>query len=221
MNTGPISVVVLISGRGSNLAALVDARRDGHLNIDIKAVISNTPDAAGLQLASDAGIACAILPPSKHPDREEYDQALSDLIAGYMPDLVVLAGFMRILSPGIAARFAGRMINIHPSLLPRYRGLHTHQRVLEAGDQAHGASIHFVTAKLDGGPVISQVRIAVIPGETADALAARLLPYEHQLMITTMELFASGRVTLNQQQIYLDGDLLRAPMQLDETHATG
>ena len=212
MKAHRLSVVVLISGRGSNPATLIDAQTAGRLDIRLAGVISNSETAAGLKIASQAGIPTAIMHYVKETSAAELDQALIGLISGFKPDLVVLAGYMRILSATVVDHFVGRMINIHPSLLPAYRGLHTHRRVLEAGDAEHGASIHFVTAELDGGPVIAQVRIPVLPNDTPDSLASRLLPYEHRLMTATVELFTRGRVRLSHEQIYYDNDPLPAPL---------
>jgi phosphoribosylglycinamide formyltransferase-1 len=215
MKSQLLSVVVLISGRGSTLAPLIDAQANGRLNINMSGVISSTEKAAGLQIAAQAGIPFATAHHSSETSAAERDQALIELISGFSPDLVILAGYMRILSPVVVDSFVGRMINIHPSLLPAYRGLHTHRRVLEAGDAEHGASIHFVTAELDCGPVISQVRIPVLPHDTPDSLASRLLPYEHRLMTATVELFTRGRVRLIHEKIHYDGLELAAPLKLD------
>ncbi|HVH35648.1 MAG TPA: phosphoribosylglycinamide formyltransferase, partial [Tahibacter sp.] len=178
----PLRVAVLVSGRGSNLQALIAAQRSGALPIDIVVVASNKPAAEGLRHAQDAGIATVALDAAGRRDRAAYDAELFARIAAFTPDLIVLAGFMRVLDAAVLAPWAGRIINIHPSLLPKYPGLHTHQRALEAGDAMHGASVHFVTAELDGGPVLACSEIAVESGDDADALAARLLPREHALL---------------------------------------
>ncbi len=173
-----LPLVVLISGSGSNLQAIIDNTKNDPA-VEIKAVISNKAGVLGLERATHAGIETGVLDHTAYPDRESYDQALGDLIESYQPELVVLAGFMRILTPAFVARFHGRMLNIHPSLLPNYRGLHTHRRVLEAGDKEHGASVHFVTEELDGGPLILQAQVPVLEGDNEERLGARVLTREH------------------------------------------
>ena len=203
-------LVVLISGSGSNLQALIDAsQRD--LPVEIRAVISNRADAYGLERARKAGIPTEALSHKGYPDRESYDAALQRLIDGYEPRLVVLAGFMRILTPGLVRHYEGRMFNIHPSLLPAYRGLHTHQRVLDAGDRTHGASVHFVTEELDSGPVIIQARVPVLADDTAEVLAARVLEKEHRIYPQAVRWFAEGRLRLNGGRVFLDGRALEQP----------
>ena len=203
-------LVVLISGSGSNLQALIDAsQRD--LPVEIRAVISNRADAYGLERARKAGIPTEVLSHKGYPDRDSYDAALQRLIDGYEPRLVVLAGFMRILTPGLVRHYEGRMFNIHPSLLPAYRGLHTHQRVLDAGDRTHGASVHFVTEELDSGPVIIQARVPVLADDTAEALAARVLEKEHRIYPQAVRWFAEGRLRLNGGRVFLDGRALEQP----------
>ena len=176
--SAPLPVVILISGRGSNLQAIIDAVARGTLAVDIRAVISNRPDAAGLQRATDAGIATAVVDHTLYADRLAFDQALQACIDRYQPGLVILAGFMRILSADFVAHYRGRMLNIHPSLLPDFPGLNTHQRVLDAGCKLHGASVHFVTADIDGGPLVLQTRVPVHDDDSADSLAARVLEQE-------------------------------------------
>ncbi len=207
-------VTVLISGNGSNLQALIDANRSGHLNIDINHVISNRADAAGLDRARIAGISCSILDHTNFNRLEEFDRALAVLIGAQNPDLVILAGFMRILGSQVLEKFSGRMINLHPSLLPLYRGTNTYSRAIEAGDLQHGASMHFVTAELDGGPVISQVRIPVEKDDDAETLAARLSPREHDLVVSTVELFSSFSVQCKTGKIWVDGKAISCPLQL-------
>ena len=203
-------LVVLISGSGSNLQALIDAsQRD--LPVEIRAVISNRADAYGLERARKAGIPTEVLSHKGYPDRDSYDAALQRLIDGYEPRLVVLAGFMRILTPGLVRHYEGRMFNIHPSLLPAYRGLHTHQRVLDAGDRTHGASVHFVTEELDSGPVIIQARVPVLVDDTAEVLAARVLEKEHRIYPQAVRWFAEGRLRLNGGRVFLDGRALEQP----------
>jgi phosphoribosylglycinamide formyltransferase-1 len=157
-----------------------------------------------------------VLSPREYADRTAYGRALGDIVAGMQPDLVVLAGFMRILSDEFVLRFLGRMLNIHPSLLPRYPGLHTHRRALEAGDAEHGASVHFVTPELDGGPVVLQARVPVLPGDDEDTLAARVLRQEHVIYPRVVSWFAQGRLAFRDGAAWLDGNRLETPLQLDE-----
>lgn len=209
-------ITVLISGNGSNLQALIDARDSGRLDLDITHVISNRADAAGLKRAREAGIPTSTLAHGGFAGRDEYDQALVFKVAEQSPDLIVLAGFMRILGQPVLERFDGRMINLHPSLLPRYRGADTYRRAIEAGDPEHGASIHFVTAELDGGPVISQVRIPIIEQDSPDSLAARLGPREHDLVVATVELFCRGSVQCVNGAVIVNGKTLQHPIQLQD-----
>lgn len=208
----PLRVVALISGSGSNLQALIEHASHSAAPYRIVAVISNRADAFGLERAARCGIPGAVLDHRNYPDRDAYDTDLRALIDDYQPGLVVLAGFMRILNPDFVAHYAGRMLNIHPSLLPHFRGLHTHRRVLEAGASTHGASVHFVTPELDGGPVIIQARLPVHPGETAETLAARVLEQEHLIYPMAVTWFAEGRLRLDPGgQIWLDGEPLDGP----------
>lgn len=208
-----LPVVVLISGSGSNLQALIDHARE-HSSYDIAAVISNRADAYGLTRAEQAGITARVLDHREFPDRESFDNALAALIDTFEPGLVVLAGFMRILTPGFVRHYAGRMLNIHPSLLPRHQGLKTHARALQAGDREHGASVHFVTEELDGGPVIAQARVPVLTDDTPASLAQRVLQREHELYPAVVHWFATGRLRLDGQQLQLDGRALTEPLQL-------
>jgi phosphoribosylglycinamide formyltransferase-1 len=198
-----VSAVVLISGSGSNLQALLDTAASD-LPLEIRAVISNRADAYG-----------RVLDHTRFPDRETFEAALAELIDGFEPELVLLAGFMRILTPEFVARYSGRMVNIHPALLPAYPGLHTHRRCLDAGDTEHGASIHFVTAEVDGGPVFLQVRVAVDEDDDADSLAARVLTQEHRLYPAAVRLLCEGRVRLHDGRVLLDGQPLAQPLQLE------
>lgn len=215
--TAPLRVAVLVSGRGSNLQALIDARDAGTLPIELVLVASDKVAAAGLRRAEAAGIATLALAPKSYPTRAAYDAELFARIAAQAPDLVVLAGFMRILDGAVLAPWHGRIINIHPSLLPKYPGLHTHERALAAGDAEHGSSVHYVTAQLDGGPLIAQARIAIAPGDTPDALAQRLLPHEHRLLVACVDLIARRRLTLEREHVLLDGAPLPAPLRLPAT----
>ena len=174
-------LVILISGRGSNMQSIIRAIDAGELNAEIVAVISNRPDAAGLQTAAAAGIDTQLINHRDFDSREAFDIELARTIDQYQPDFVILAGFMRILTAEFVRHFAGKLINIHPSLLPKFKGLHTHQRAIEAGEQEHGASVHFVTAELDDGPVILQAKVPILADDTPESLAARVLIEEHKL----------------------------------------
>jgi phosphoribosylglycinamide formyltransferase-1 len=210
-----LPVVVLISGRGSNLRAIVERARAGGLPVDIRAVVSDREDAAGLEWARGLGLRAVALSPKQFPDRESYDEALAALVGGFEPGLVVLAGFMRILGPAFVDRFTGRMLNIHPSLLPRHRGLHTHRRVLEAGEREHGASVHFVTRELDGGPVVIQARVPVRDVDDEASLAARVLRQEHRIYPEAVGWFATGRLRFDQGAAWLDGRRLDRPVLIE------
>ncbi len=211
----PLPIVVLISGGGSNLQAIIDAIEQQHLPVEIRAVISNCADAYGLQRARNHGIETRVIDHREFADRERFDQALQQAIDSYAPELVVLAGFMRILTPGFVAHYQGHLFNIHPSLLPDYRGLHTHRRALEANDTRHGASVHFVTGELDGGPVVIQAEVPVLPDDTPETLAARVLVQEHKIYPQAIRWFAEGRLRLDNEKPYLDGKLLERPTQWD------
>jgi phosphoribosylglycinamide formyltransferase-1 len=214
MSQRPLRVAVLVSGRGSNLQALIAARRSGELAIEIVLVASNRPAAEALRHAQDAGIATLVLDPADWPDRAAYDAQLFARIAEATPDLIVLAGFMRVLDAAALTPWAGRIINIHPSLLPKYPGLHTHKRALAAGDTMHGASVHFVTAELDGGPVLAQTEIAVEPGDTPDTLAQRLLPREHALLCRCVHWLAEKRAELREDGVCFDGNPLQRSLRV-------
>lgn len=188
------NIVILISGRGSNMQAIVEAG----LPHRIAAVISNRADAGGLEYAAARGIPTAVVSHREHPTREAFDAVLAAEIDRYQPDLVVLAGFMRILTPGFVDHFAGRLINIHPSLLPSYTGLHTHQRAIDDGVKLHGCTVHFVTADLDHGPIIAQGAVPVLCGDTPDTLAARILKVEHRIYPQAVSWLCDGTVTLNE-----------------------
>jgi len=209
-------VAVLISGEGSNLQALIDAAQAGQLGASIVSVVSNRGAARGLDRARAAGIEALHLAPKRGQERADYDAALARLLAPRDPDLVVLAGFMRILSPPFVALYAGRMLNLHPSLLPKYPGLDTHRRVLEAGDEWHGATVHFVTDELDGGPPIVQYRLPVEAGDTADSLAQRVHKGEHIILPRAVSWFSAGRLRLAGRSVMLDGRALPAPIFVDE-----
>ena len=190
-------VAVLISGRGSNMAALIEAAKAESYPAEIWLVVSNRPDAAGLERARDAGIATTIVDHVSYGnDREAFEQALQAVLEGAGIELVCLAGFMRLLTPWLVERWRGRMVNIHPSLLPAFKGLDTHERAIEAGVRIHGASVHFVVPEMDSGPIIAQAAVPVIEGETADALAARVLAVEHKIYPLALRLLAEGRLEL-------------------------
>lgn len=210
-------VVVLISGRGSNLQALIDQAANGTLPITIAAVISNVRGVYGLERARQAGIPTLELDHKPYAERAAFEAALIKLIDAQQPQLVVLAGFMRILTPAFTAHYHGRLLNIHPSLLPKFRGLHTHERAISAGEIEHGASIHFVTAELDGGPLIAQARVPVLPNDDAETLAARVLIAEHRLYPQVIHWFAQGRLKLQGTQILFDDIALQSPLQLTNT----
>lgn len=200
-------IVVLISGSGSNLQAIMDDLAD-HPSARICAVISNRADAYGLVRAEQAGIAQQVLSHKDFADRLTFDTALMQIIDQHQPDLVVLAGFMRILSPEFTRHYARRLLNIHPSLLPKHKGLNTHQRALDAGDLEHGCSVHFVTEELDGGPVVIQASLPVYTNDTAEQLALRVHALEHQIYPLAVRWFAEGRLRLSAQGALLDGQLL-------------
>ena len=213
----PFPIVILISGRGSNLQSIIDAIAGDKLAVDIRAVISNRPDADGLQRATQAGIHTEVIDHSHYPDRAAFDEALLDCIERFQPGLVVLAGFMRILTAGFVNHYRGRMLNIHPSLLPAFPGMDTHRRALEAGCKQHGASIHFVTEAVDGGPVVLQAQVPVQQQDTVATLAARVLEQEHQLYPLAIRWFAEKRLQLdNDGQATLDGNTLTAPVLLTQ-----
>ncbi len=208
-------IAVLVSGRGSNLQALLDAIADGRLQAQVAGVFSDRPGAAALERvaaplrwSADA---------RSYPDRAAFDADLGDALAACAPDWIFCAGYMRILGEDFVRRFQGRLLNVHPSLLPRYKGLHTHARVLRAGDAEHGASVHFVVPELDSGAVIAQVRMPVLPGDTPERLGERLLPLEHRLVTAVMALATSGRLSERDGQVQLDGQTLFSPLQLDST----
>ncbi|WP_300730167.1 phosphoribosylglycinamide formyltransferase [Pseudomonas sp.] len=210
-------VVVLLSGTGSNLQALIDSDDVQASPARIRAVISNRADAYGLQRAKDAGIDTRVLDHTAFEGRTAFDAALIDVIDTFKPQLVVLAGFMRILSADFVRHYQGRLLNIHPSLLPKYKGLHTHQRALEAGDHEHGCSVHFVTEELDGGPLVVQAMLSVARDDTASTLAQRVHAQEHQIYPLAVRWFAEGRLSLDERGALLDGQLLAASGHLIRT----
>jgi phosphoribosylglycinamide formyltransferase 1 len=208
-------ITVLISGRGSNLRALIDACTDGRIPAQIVAVISNRPEAPGLAFAQAAGIPWQVIDHRHFPDREAFDAALSRAIDRDLPDWILLAGFMRVLTEGFVRRHAGRLVNIHPSLLPAFRGLDTHARALAAGVERHGASVHFVTPDLDGGPVIMQAEVPVLEGDSPERLAARVQAAEHRLYPAACALLCRGEVRQSGAAVCHGGEPLREPLQLE------
>lgn len=208
MSQKQCKVAVLISGSGTNLQALIDAAAGSDADFDVCAVISNKPGAFGLTRATEAGIPASVVDHREYTDRDSFDRALIEEIDRHSPDLVVLAGFMRILTPEFVRHYGGRLLNIHPSLLPKYQGLHTHQRALDAGDSEHGATVHFVTEELDGGPAIVQASVPVEAGDTAEQLAKRVQVQEHVIYPLAVTWFARGRLRMVGDRSQLDGELL-------------
>lgn len=198
-------IVILISGRGSNMQAIVEQVQQGRLPVEVRAVISNNPDAAGLRWAEDAGIPTKAISHRDFPDRESFDQALMTAIDAYRPDLVVLAGFMRILGRKLVDHYADRLINIHPALLPDFPGLDTHARALAADHRRHGATVHFVTNEVDAGPIIVQAAVEVKAGDDPEALAARVLEQEHRIYPLAIRWFAEDRLSVHDGEVLLDG----------------
>ncbi|VXC63839.1 phosphoribosylglycinamide formyltransferase 1 [Massilia sp. 9I] len=193
---GMKNIVILISGRGSNMEALVRAMESEAWPARVAAVISNKPEAKGLEFASARGIPTAVIANKEYATRAEFDAALQETIDRFSPDLVVLAGFMRILTAPFVEHYAGRMLNIHPSLLPLFPGLGTHQQAIDAGEKEHGATVHFVTAELDHGPIVAQARVPVLPGDTEQTLSARVLVEEHKLYPYAVRLFVEDRLNI-------------------------
>jgi phosphoribosylglycinamide formyltransferase-1 len=218
--THPLRIVAMISGTGSNLAMVLDTVKAGDLDLDVVEVISNRAEAPGLDRAREHGVATRVI--GRHnagPEGE--DAALAQRLNDLDPDLILLTGYMRILGADLVNAFTGRMINQHPSLLPRHKGLHTHRRAIEAGDREHGASVHFVTPELDGGPVIAQVRVPVEPDDDEAHLARRVAPRERALLLALLPMFTGRRLALENGTVLLDGKPLDAPMTLegDTLHA--
>jgi phosphoribosylglycinamide formyltransferase 1 len=203
-----MAVVILISGRGSNMQAILEA------GIPVAAVISNRADAAGLAIAAQRGVATAVVDHRRYATRDAFDAALAAEIERHAPRLVVLAGFMRILTPGFVARFAGRIVNIHPSLLPAFPGLDTHARALAASAKRHGCTVHFVTAELDHGPIIAQASVPVLPGDTEHSLAARVLQQEHQLYPRVIRWFLEGDLVIEGGKVRVKGN--HAPLVISD-----
>ena len=216
-NTDVCRVVVLISGDGSNLQALINAQQQGMLTIEFSAVISNRTEAFGLKRAAYMGIPYQVVDHRDYIDRASFDKALAIAIEKYQPDLIVLAGFMRILTGDFVKTYTGRILNIHPSLLPKYQGLHTHQRVLDAGDDIHGATVHFVTESLDGGPAIIQASVSVVDEDDVDTLATRVQQQEHIIYPIAVEWFATKQLQLKNNIVQLNHETLpRTGYQIDK-----
>ncbi len=207
---------MLVSGGGTNLQAIIDAAHSGDIPGRICLVVSDNPDAYGLERARQAGIPTGVLEAAGFESRGDYDRALAELVARSGPQLVALAGFMRILGPEFVDAFRGRILNIHPALLPRHRGLNTHRRALEAGDSQHGASVHFVTEELDAGPVVLQARVPVLADDDTQRLAARVLDQEHVIYPLAVRWFAEGRLHMKGDKAWLDQVALDRPRTLDE-----
>jgi len=205
MDAAPVRIVVLISGRGTNLKSIIDAIQDGQIPATLACVISNRTDAGGLQYARDAGIPIEVVTNKQYSSREDFDTALIETIDRYDPQLVVLAGFMRILGREFVEHYLGRMINIHPALLPEFPGLNTHERALQAGADQHGATVHFVTPEVDSGPIIIQRAVPVLENDTPESLAARVLEQEHQIYPLAIRWFAERRLSIDGNQVLLDG----------------
>jgi phosphoribosylglycinamide formyltransferase-1 len=217
----PLAVAILISGVGSNMVAIARACAEGRIQARVSAVIADRAGAAGIARAEGLGLATQVVPAPQFPDQVSFEAALAAALMHSGAQLVALAGFMRILSEPFVQRYTGRMLNIHPSLLPRHKGLNTHERVLRAAEPEHGASVHFVTAELDGGPVICQGRLAVHPGESVESLTARVHRLEHSIYPRVIGLFGAGRLALRGTTVLLDGQPLSAPLQESEDDDQG
>jgi phosphoribosylglycinamide formyltransferase-1 len=210
--SGRCKTAILISGSGTNLQAFIDAVRHGSLHLELSVVLSNKPDAFGIVRARNAGIPTTCIEHGRYADRETFDRAVAAKLDEWQPDLLVLAGFMRILSAGFVDHYAGRILNIHPALLPAYPGLDTHQRVLDAGDKWHGSTVHFVTEELDGGPRILQGRLPVTAGESSAQLAARVQTIEHQIYPEAAGWVGEGRVEFRDGRTWIDGAVADEPI---------
>jgi phosphoribosylglycinamide formyltransferase-1 len=215
MDAQELPIAILISGRGSNMRAIAERAAEGSLPVDVRVVVSDQANAAGLDIARAMGIHTEVLSSREFPDRASFDRALAALVGRFEPKLIVLAGFMRILTKEFIVPFAGRIMNVHPSLLPKYRGLHTHRRALEACDELHGVSVHFVTEELDGGPVIIQSCIDVRADDTEASLSARVQRQEHRIYPQAIDWFATGRLTLVGDAVMFDGKKLDRPIVVD------
>ena len=215
LSSGRCKVAILISGSGTNLQSFIDQVDDLQLNCDISVVFSNCEDAYGLVRAKKAGIATAALSHKRFSDREDFDKAVAKILDEHAPDLIILAGFMRILSAWFVRRYEGKILNIHPALLPLYPGLHTHERVLDAGDSHHGSTVHFVTEELDGGPRILAGRIKVLTNESPEELRARVQAVEHRIYPQAAQLFAEGQVSYRNGEVWMNGNIMAEPLLVD------
>ena len=196
-------IAILISGRGSNMQALLEATLPGKVSV----VVSNNPEAAGLLVAREKGVPTAVVNHRDYADRASFERTLGEAIDAYSPDLLVLAGFMRILTPQFVQRYAGRSINIHPSLLPAFTGIHTHRRALEEGVRLHGCTVHFVTPELDHGPIIAQAAVPVLPDDTESTLAARVLREEHRILPQVVRWFLEDKLSIQGNRVHISGDV--------------
>jgi phosphoribosylglycinamide formyltransferase-1 len=215
LTAGRCKTAILVSGSGTNLQAFIDRVADGRLEIDLVVVFSNKPEAYGLSRAKNAGIATVCVQHGDFESRELFDRAVAGELDKYQPDLIILAGFMRILSPWFVRHYEGKVLNVHPALLPLYPGLNTHQRVLDAGDSHHGSTVHFVTEELDGGPRIVAGRLPIVPGESADDLQRRVQAVEHQVYPQAAQWFGEGRIRYLEGQAFFDGEPLEEPVVID------
>jgi phosphoribosylglycinamide formyltransferase 1 len=216
-----LPIAILISGRGTNMRVIAERAAARNLPVEVRVVVSDKSSAEGLQSAAAMNIATRVLEPRTFVDRPAYDRALIGLLAQYQPKLIVLAGFMRILTSEFIGAFAGRILNVHPSLLPKYAGLHTHRRALAAGEVVHGVSVHFVTEQLDGGPIVLQAEVPVLPGDTEATLSARVQQGEHRIYPQVIDWFARGRLMLKDSRAWLDGQPLDAPLREPASAAGG
>jgi phosphoribosylglycinamide formyltransferase-1 len=214
-----LPIVILISGRGSNMRALIERSHTGNSAYSVAAVVADRSDALGLEVARHLNVAARALPPPKDMNRGAYEGVLASAIEEYAPSLIVLAGFMRILSAQFVERFAGKILNIHPSLLPKYTGLHTHRRALEAREPEHGVTVHFVTEQLDGGPRVLQARVPIMPGDTEATLSQRVLIQEHVIYPLAVNWFCQGRLRCAGGKAWLDGNPLDEPVQIADVEA--
>jgi phosphoribosylglycinamide formyltransferase 1 len=208
------NVVILISGSGSNLQAFIEAQKSDQFFGQVKAVISNIPDAYGLTRATNAGIENICVSHKNFDTRLAFDNKLAEVIQTFEPDLIILAGFMRILTAEFVAKFRGKLLNIHPSLLPKYPGLHTHRKALENKDSHHGTSVHFVTEELDGGPIVAQAKTAIEPEDTEESLTRKVQALEHKLYPHVAKLFLAGKIRLENQGVYFDDKHLQQPISI-------
>lgn len=215
-----LSAVILISGRGSNMISIVEHQKAGNIPLNIKAIISDNQNAAGLQFAKDNGICTSVVDAKKIGNRDLFNTQLKDCVDSYKPDLVILAGFMKILTADLVNAYTGKMLNIHPSLLPNFPGLDTHNRALKSGHKEHGASVHFVTEELDGGPVIIQAVVPIESDDTEDTLSARVLTEEHKIYPLTVKLFAEKRLKCINNEVYIDDHQLKSTVTVNKNDIT-